>query len=183
MSGSVVEGLLVIAAIAREVYASLVERLRVHTASQGTPVQAWTPAAGLTACGLPLHNCSTEPHGNCTDCTETRNTPYRVVCRSVLVAACGFGVVSDGFCARVSETREVTYVCGVLALIFARVLRGCVFSLHLQTRRSSSTIWWSRLSATVCGQSSGVSTNKSHTTPVACAFRSFLRGCLYCGFL
>ena len=50
---------------------------RMHTAKRpigliesdwgGTPVQAWTPPKGLAACGLPLHNCSTEPHGNCTN--------------------------------------------------------------------------------------------------------------------
>lgn len=50
---------------------------RLHTGSRpigliesdwgGTPVQAWTPPAGLEACGLPLHNCTTEPNGNCTD--------------------------------------------------------------------------------------------------------------------
>ena len=39
----------------------------IETDWGGTPVQAWTPQAGLQACGLPLHNCTTEPGGNCMD--------------------------------------------------------------------------------------------------------------------
>ena len=58
-------------------YLTLRDVSRMHTGSRpigliesdwgGTPVQAWTPPEGLAACGLPLHNCTTEPHGNCTD--------------------------------------------------------------------------------------------------------------------
>ena len=32
----------------------------------GTPVQAWSPPAALTGCGLPTDDCKTEPGGNCT---------------------------------------------------------------------------------------------------------------------
>ena len=30
-----------------------------------TPVQAWSPPEALEACDMPLDNCTTEPHGNC----------------------------------------------------------------------------------------------------------------------
>ena len=33
----------------------------------GTPVQAWTEPEGLEKCGMSTTNCTTEPHGNCSN--------------------------------------------------------------------------------------------------------------------